>query len=126
VKATQHRYPIHTHWSQEDGEWVATTPAWPRLSALADTPEKAVSELAVAIQLATESNLEVGRPVPESLNLADLRTASALLKISALAARAGLSPQTLHSKLRRGGSFTAEEAAALHSALAGVRLAVLA
>jgi hypothetical protein len=27
MKATQHRYPIHTHWSQEDGEWVATTPA---------------------------------------------------------------------------------------------------
>jgi hypothetical protein len=47
-----------------------------------------------------------------------------LLKISALASRAGLSAQTLHSKIRRGGGFTPEESAAIHNALAGVRLSV--
>jgi predicted RNase H-like HicB family nuclease len=118
----QSHYPINTHWSHEDGEWVATTPAWPRLSALAETPEKAVAELGVVIQLAIESNQEAGRSIPEALNAADLRAASSLLKISTLASRAGIPAQTLHSKIRRGTSFTAEESAALHSALAGVHL----
>ncbi len=120
----QHHYPINTHWSQEDGEWVATTAAWPRLSALAESPEKAVAELAIVIQMATESNLETGRPVPEALSAEDLRKASALLKISTLASRAGISAQTLHSKIRRGSTFTPEESAALHSALAGVHLSL--
>lgn len=119
---TQPHYPINTHWSHDDGEWVATTPAWPRLSALAETPEKAVAELGIAIRLAIESNQEAGRSVPEALNAVELRAASSLLKISALANRAGIPAQTLHSKIRRGTTFTSEESAALHSALAGVHL----
>ena len=117
-------YPIHLHWSEEDGEWVATSPAWPALSALAETPGAASEQLEEAIQLASSANAELGRPVPESLTVADLKLAGSLLKISALAARAGLSAQTLHSKIRRGGGFTPEESAAIHNALAGVRLSV--
>ena len=117
-------YPIHLHWSEEDGEWVATSPAWPSLSALAESPGAAGEHLEKAIQLATSANNELGRTVPEALTVADLKLAGGLLKISALAARAGLSAQTLHSKIRRGGGLTPEEAAAIHNALAGVRLAV--
>lgn len=117
-------YPIHLHWSEEDSEWVATSPAWPALSALAEPPGAAGEQLEQAIQLASSANAEAGRPVPESLTVADLKLAGSILKIAALATRAGLSAQTLHSKIRRGGGLTPEEAAAIHKALAGVRLAV--
>lgn len=118
------RYPIHLHWSDEDGEWVATSPAWPALSALAETPGAAEEQLEEAIQLAASANIELGRTVPESLTVADLKLAGSILKIAALATRAGLSAQTLHSKIRCGGGLTPEEAAAIHNALAGVRLSV--
>jgi AraC-like DNA-binding protein len=81
-------------------------------------------QLEEAIQLAASANIELGRTVPESLTVADLKLAGSILKIAALATRAGLSPQTLHSKIRRGGGLTPEEAAAIHNALAGVRLSV--
>ena len=118
------RYPIHLHWSQEDGEWVATSPAWPALSALAETPEAALAEMETVIGMANEANAEAGRPVPEALGVEDLKRASSVLKIAALADLSGIPAQTLHSKIRRGGTLTPEESAALHSALAGVRLAV--
>jgi predicted RNase H-like HicB family nuclease len=118
-------YPIHLHWSEEDGEWVATSPAWPALSALAESPSAAGEQLEEAIHLASSANAELGRTVPESLTVADLKIAGSLLKISALATRAGLSAQTLHSKIRRGGGLTPEEAAAIHNALAGVKLSVV-
>jgi len=76
------------------------------------------------IQLASSTNAGAGRPVPESLTVSDLKLAGSILKIAALATRAGLSAQTLHSKIRSGGSLTPEEAAAIHNALAGVRLSV--
>ncbi len=66
----------------------------------------------------------LGRPVPESLTIADLKRAGSLLKIAALATLAGIPAQTLHSKIRRSGGLTPEESAALHNALAGVNLAV--
>ncbi len=59
------RYPIHLHWSQEDGEWVATSPAWPHLSALAETPAEALAGTDTVILMASEANAEAGRPVPE-------------------------------------------------------------
>ena len=56
--------------------------------------------------------------------VADLKLARSVLKIAALASLSGIPAQTLHSKIRRGGKLTREEAAAIHNALAGVRLAV--
>ena len=117
-------YTIHLHWSEEDGEWVATSPTSPALSALAESPGAAGDQLEEAIKLASSANAEAGRAVPESLTVSDLKLAGSILKIAALATRAGLSPQTLHSKIRRGGDLTPEEAAAIHHALAGVRLSV--
>ena len=75
-----------------------------------------------AILLASSANAEADRPVLESLTVSDLKLA--ILKIAALATKAGLSAQTLHNKFRRGGSLTPEEASEIHHALAGVRLSV--
>jgi predicted RNase H-like HicB family nuclease len=118
-------YPIHLHWSEEDGEWAATSPAWPALSALDEDPRRALSGLRKAIALATSANREAGRPVPEAMTVDDLRLAGSVLKIASLASLAGIPAQTLHSKIRRGGTLAPHEAAALHNALAGVRLAVV-
>ncbi len=119
---TNPRYPINTHWSQEDGEWVAVSPAWPALSALEATPQKAVSELQKAIRLASAANAAAGRPVPEALSVAALKQAGGIIKITALATKAGLPAQTIHSKIRRGSELSPEESAALHSALAASHL----
>lgn len=86
-------YPIILHWSEEDGEWIATSPAWPALSALAESAGAASAQLEEAIQLASSANSEAGRPVPESLTVSDLKLAGSILKIAALATRAGLSPR---------------------------------
>lgn len=78
-----------------------------------------------AISLASTADRAAGRPVPEVMAVDDLRKAGAVIKIASLAALAGIPAQTLHSKIRRGGALAPHEAAALHNALAGVRLAVV-
>ena len=88
------------------------------------SPAKKYENNLQAIRLASQANAGLGRPVPESLTVTDLKRAGALLKIAALATLAGLPAQTLHSKMRRGGRLTPEECAAIHNALAGVNLAV--
>jgi predicted RNase H-like HicB family nuclease len=122
---SQPHYPINTHWSAEDGEWVATSPAWPALATLEATPQKAVSELQKVIRLAASVNAAQARPVPESLSVASLKQAGGIIKLAALAAIAGIPAQTLHSKIRRGGELSPEESAAIHGALAASNLALL-
>ncbi len=61
--------PINLHWSEEDGEWVANSPAWPALSALAESPGAAGDQLEEAIKLASSANTEAVCPVPESLTV---------------------------------------------------------
>jgi predicted RNase H-like HicB family nuclease len=67
---TQAHYPITTHWSAQDGEWVATSPAWPALSALEATPQKAVAELQKVIRLAAVTpkmvfRFQTGKPLSQ-------------------------------------------------------------
>lgn len=124
MKTTPH-YPINTHWSAQDSEWVATSPAWPALSALEATPQKAVAELQKVILLAASANAVLARPVPEALSVAALKQAGSVIKLAALAALAGIPAQTLHSKIRRGGELSPEEAAALHNALASSKIILL-
>lgn len=59
------KYPISIAWSEEDGEYVATCPAFPGLSALGETEEKALAEAKVALDLFIKSCEERGIPLPE-------------------------------------------------------------
>src|ERR1035437_4037095 len=93
---TEPRYPINIHWSDEDGEWIATSPAWPGLSALENAPQKAVAELQKVIRLAAAANAAAARPVPEALSVASLKQTGGVLKIAALAVLAGIPAQTLY------------------------------
>lgn len=60
----------------------------------------------------------------ELLTIADLNVAGSILKIDALATRAGIPAQSLHGKIRGAGGLTPEGAAAIHNALAGFNLIV--
>ena len=48
----------------DDGDWVAHFAEMPDISAFAGTPEKALSELAIAWRLVKEAYEAEGRPIP--------------------------------------------------------------
>ncbi len=65
------RYSFDIRWSEEDGEYVATCPSFPGLSALAETEEEALMEAKVALNLFIESYQERGVPLPEANTVQD-------------------------------------------------------
>jgi predicted RNase H-like HicB family nuclease len=65
------RYSFDIRWSEEDGEYVATCPSFPGLSALAETEEEALMEAKVALNLFIESYQERGIPLPEANTVQD-------------------------------------------------------
>lgn len=62
-------YSFSVLWSDEDGEYVATSAEFPGLSGLAATPEEAIAELKDAIEVAVQAYLEDGEPVPSARHL---------------------------------------------------------
>lgn len=63
------KFSISVAWSDEYGEFVATTPEFPDLSGLGDTAESALSELSIAIEGAVEVYEDEGWELPEPLTL---------------------------------------------------------
>jgi predicted RNase H-like HicB family nuclease len=59
------KYSFNILWSEEDGEYVATCPAFPGLSALGETEEEALAEAKVALGLFIKTCEERGIPLPE-------------------------------------------------------------
>jgi len=62
-------YSFSVLWSDEDGEYVATSAEFPGLSGLGATPEEAIAELKDAIEVAVQAYLEDGEPVPSARRL---------------------------------------------------------
>jgi predicted RNase H-like HicB family nuclease len=62
---TNNKYPINIAWSDEDGGYVATCPAFPGLSALGKTEETALVEAKVALEGFIESCEANGIPLPQ-------------------------------------------------------------
>ena len=62
---TSHRYAINLFWSQRDDGWIADVPDLKPCSAHGDTPEEAVAEAQIAIELWVETATERGIPIPE-------------------------------------------------------------
>ena len=60
------RYAIIVFWSDEDGVWIADAPGLKSCSAHGDTPEEAMRELPVAIELWLEVAREHAMPIPEA------------------------------------------------------------
>jgi len=59
------KYSFNITWSDLDQNYVALCPEFPDLSGLGATPEQAVAELQVALELAIETYQEEGWPLPE-------------------------------------------------------------
>lgn len=59
------RYPVTVRWSEPDGEFVATTPAFPYLSALAPSEAEALAEFRIVLQDVVEIAEERGMPLPD-------------------------------------------------------------
>ncbi|MEJ7577830.1 MAG: toxin-antitoxin system HicB family antitoxin [Pyrinomonadaceae bacterium] len=58
------KYSFNILWSEEDGEYVATCPAFPGLSALGETEEEALAEAKIALGLFIKTCEERGIPLP--------------------------------------------------------------
>jgi predicted RNase H-like HicB family nuclease len=58
-------YSFNVFWSEEDQSYIALCPEFPRLSAFGDTPEQALSEMKIVLELAIETYQVEGWPLPE-------------------------------------------------------------
>jgi predicted RNase H-like HicB family nuclease len=57
-------YHIDVFWRAEDESWVANVPDLPGCSAHGDTPEEAIREVQVAMELWLETARDAGDPIP--------------------------------------------------------------
>jgi predicted RNase H-like HicB family nuclease len=58
------RYPVVVFWSDEDDSWIAVPPDLEGCSAFGETPEEALAEVKIAMELWLEATREIGRPLP--------------------------------------------------------------
>lgn len=62
---SENKYSFNIAWSEEDGEFVATCPAFPGLSALGETEAEALAEAKIALGLFIKTCEARGIPLPE-------------------------------------------------------------
>lgn len=62
---TQH-YHINVFWHEPDKCWIANVPDLTYCSAHGDTPDEAIAEIQIAMQLWIEVALELGDILPEA------------------------------------------------------------
>ena len=108
--------PRLVFYSEEDGEFVATVPGMPLVSALGETEAEALEELKSVMIVCAEVAEEQGLVFPP-LESGSLSRASAMLNLSELARRIGTTQSTLASKLKRGTDLKPGEAQAINKAL---------
>jgi predicted RNase H-like HicB family nuclease len=107
-------YQITVVWSTQDEAYEARVPVIKGCLAYGNSPEKAVKEVQVAAAAMLQVLAEVGKAIPApDLPLARLAGCAPVLNLSAIARKAGISAQTLMTKLRRGTALAEDEAAAV-------------
>ena len=64
----EYHYPYHINifFNAEDGDYIADVPDFKYISAFGDTPEEALREVLIALELAVEVYQEQGKPLPEA------------------------------------------------------------
>ena len=60
-----HKYEVVISWSDEDGVFIAEAPELPYCMTHGDTPQSALAELEVAMDLYIASLRKHGDPIPE-------------------------------------------------------------
>jgi predicted RNase H-like HicB family nuclease len=63
--STNHKYSFNLRYSVEDGGYIAVSPEFPGLSAFGESPEEAIEEAKVALELFIETYEEENKPLPE-------------------------------------------------------------
>ena len=63
------KYTYRAEWSEDDEAFIARALELPSLLAHADTPEGAIKELKVALNVALDSMIEEGQDLPEPISL---------------------------------------------------------
>jgi predicted RNase H-like HicB family nuclease len=58
-------FSFRLEWSDEDEGYIATCPEFPGLSAFGETPEEAIEEAQIALELFIEDHEESGETLPE-------------------------------------------------------------
>jgi predicted RNase H-like HicB family nuclease len=63
------RYPYHINifFDAEDGDYIADIPDFKHISAFGVTPEEALREVLIALELTVEVYREQGKPLPEAV-----------------------------------------------------------
>jgi len=120
-------YPVTLYWDTRAGYYVAEIPDIPTCAADGATPAEALAALesTFAVMHAAYAGEKLALPTPkDALPLKTLGKAADVLNVSRVAQRAGISPQTLASKLLRGTPLKPDEARAISRALrdAGLHL----
>lgn len=87
------RYSIHLFADEQDGTYVAVCPEFPGVSAFGDTREEAIAEARVALELAVETYLDEGWPLPTPEGVPDEELPSGEFRVRI--------PRTLHAQLAR-------------------------
>jgi predicted RNase H-like HicB family nuclease len=113
-------YPVSLYWDTRAEYYVAEIPDIPTCAADGPTPADALAALEATFAVMKEAYAEEQMALPsprEALPLEAFGKAAEVLNVSRVAERAGISPQTLASKLQRGTPLKPDEARAISRAL---------
>jgi len=66
--ASEQRYPYHINifYDPDDGDYIADVPDFKYVSAFGDTPEEALREVLIALEMVIAVYQEQGKPLPEA------------------------------------------------------------
>jgi len=67
------KYAIGIFYSEEDEGYIAVVPELPGCSAFGETPEEALKEVQIAIELWLEAAKKIGRKIPKPMGKELLR-----------------------------------------------------
>lgn len=59
------KYSFTLRYSEDDAGYIAVSPEFPELSAFGESPEEAIAEAKVALELFIETYREENKPLPE-------------------------------------------------------------
>lgn len=112
------RYSIHIFSEEQDGTYLAIAPEFPGISGFGDSADEALAEVRVALELAVETYLDQGWPIPSARAApeADLPSGEFRVRI----------PRSMHAQLAQraateGVSQNQLVVAYLAAGLAGVK-----
>ena len=63
---TQYPYHINIFYDADDGDYIADVPDFKFISAFGDTPQDALREVLIALEMTIEVYKEQGKPLPEA------------------------------------------------------------